>query len=318
MGAMTLARGVGRMLFRSSQGGAAIAQTTMARFLIVGFNVCTGIITARSLGTVGRGEMSAMILWPGLLSYMLTFGFPTALRYWVRREPRREPEFLTVAILVAILSSVVAVAIGVVFLPSWLHNYSAHTIRMAQILMFACPEMMIAVMMAAMLEALGKFSLANTSRYVPVALTLATLIVLATGHVLTPFTAALAYTVPSVIVACWTFWVLRKYVCFKLFDPLPALQLLGSYGIRAYGIDILTTLSTQIDQVLVVALLGANDVGLYVVALNASRVINVLHAAFLTVLLPSAAGLSKPDVLDKVKRSARISTAIAVVFGVAL
>jgi len=45
----------GRLLFASTRGVAAVAQTTITRFSIVGLNVFTGIITARVLGaTAGR------------------------------------------------------------------------------------------------------------------------------------------------------------------------------------------------------------------------------------------------------------------------
>jgi O-antigen/teichoic acid export membrane protein len=316
--AWTVTRRFGRLLFASTQGAAAVAQTTITRFSIVGLNVFTGIITARVLGATGRGETSAMLLWPALLAYLLTFGIPTAIRYWVRREPGREREFLTVSLILMCMASVLCIAIGYLFLPAWLHNYSPEVIRTAQFLMFFTPENMIAVILASMMEALGWFNLSNRTRYAAVAMTLVFLIILAATHTLTPFTAAYSYTVPPVIVAIWAFWKLREYVSLVHFDPMPSLRLLGSYGIRAYGIDILNSLSTQIDQVLVVGLLGARDVGIYVVALNASRVINVLHFAVVTVLFPSAAGLNKQEILVMVGRSARISTGLAALLGIAL
>ena len=203
------------------------------------------------------------------------------------------------------MASVLCMAIGYLFLPAWLHNYSPEVVRTAQFLMFFTPENMIAVILASMMEALGWFNLSNRIRYAAVAMTLVCLIILAVTHALTPFTAAYSYTVPPVIVAMWAFWKLREYITLVHFDPMPSLRLLGSYGIRAYGIDILNSLSTQIDQILVVGLLGARDVGIYVVALNASRVITVLHSAVVTVLFPSAAGLNKQEILVMVGRSAR-------------
>ena len=80
----------------------------------------------------------------------------------------------------------------------------------------------------------------------------------------------------------------------------------------------LSTLGGQIDQVLVIALLSASNVGVYVVALNASRVLTLLTASVVTVLLPSASGLDKEGAVEIVTRSARISTAIAATLGLAL
>jgi enterobacterial common antigen flippase len=313
-----VARTFRHVFFTGTRGAAAVAQTVVARFLVVGINVITGIITARGLGPAGRGEQSAIVLWPGLLAYLLTLGLPAAIRYWVRREPERRHELLTVSLIVATVTSILAAGIGFVFIPDWLHHYSPDVIRMAQILMVTAPEVMIALMLTAMLEALGRFRSANASRYLPVGITLIALVVLALRHELTPFTVAVAYTAPPVLAAFLMLWLLRDSIHFSGFDPRPALRMLGAYGLRSYGIDVLSTVGQQIDQVLVVALLNPSDVGIYVVALNASRVVNVLHAAVVTVVFPSTAGLEREQVLAIVGRSARISSAIAAAFGLVL
>jgi O-antigen/teichoic acid export membrane protein len=104
----------------------------------------------------------------------------------------------------------------------------------------------------------------------------------------------------------------------RLFDPRPALGILTPYGIRSYSVDLLSTMSAQVDQVLVIGFLGAADVGIYVVALNASRVIIIIHSAVASVLTPSASGLSNEAVAEMVARSARISNLVAVIVGTAL
>jgi O-antigen/teichoic acid export membrane protein len=74
----------------------------------------------------------------------------------------------------------------------------------------------------------------------------------------------------------------------------------------------------QVDQVLVVGLLDARQMGIYAVALAVSRVPQLLHAAVVAVVFPSAAGLDKDRIAHMVGRAARISTAIALAFGVVL
>ena len=153
-----------RILFGKTRGAGAIAQTIFARLLIAGVNVCTGIISARVLGTSGRGEMSAMLVWPGLLAYLLTLGLPSAIRYWIRREPERRSEFFTVSVIGAGVASLIAIAIGLFFIPLWLRNYSADVVHGAQILMIFSPEVMLGLIFTAMLETLGEFNTANFSR----------------------------------------------------------------------------------------------------------------------------------------------------------
>lgn len=304
-----------RSLFGATRGAGAIAQTIVARFMIAAMNVVTGIISARTLSAGGRGEMSAMIVWPTLLAYLLTLGLPTAIRYWIRRDPSRRAEFFTVAVVGAACASIAGIGIGVAFLPVWLHGYGPDVVHGAQILMATSPEIMLGLIFTAMLETLGQFRVANATRYATVLLTLAALAALAVTRTITPFTGALAYNGAPVAVAFWIAWNLRSHFCLRAFDPRPAIRLLTSYGLRSYGIDVLNTIASQVDQVLVIAFLNATDVGIYVVALNASRLINIVHTAVVTVVLPTAAGLDAEVVIPMVERSARVSTLVACSFG---
>jgi O-antigen/teichoic acid export membrane protein len=308
----------GGFLFQSRRGAAAVAQTIVTRFLVAGLNFATGIISARTLGTDGRGDMSAMLVWPLLLPYLFTLGLPSAVRYWIRRQPDRRAELFTTAFGGAVLASLVAVLVGVTFVPSWLHGYPPDIIRAAQVVICFSPEIMLGLITTGMLEALGDFRTANVARYATVLLTLIWLLVLAISHRMSPFAGALAYVGAPVIVAFWTAWKLREHFHLRIFDPRPAVKLLGSYGIRSYGIDILNVVSTQVDQVLVIAFLSAADLGVYTVALNASRVVNILHTAVVTVVFPEATGQDKKTVVGMVERAARLSSCIALAFGAAL
>jgi O-antigen/teichoic acid export membrane protein len=307
-----------RLLFATRRGAGAVAQTVVARFAIAALSLATGVLTARVLGASGRGEQSAMTVWPSLLAYLLTLGLPGAIRYWIRKAPERRSEFFTVSVVAAAFTSLLACAAGVLFVPFWLHGYSIDVIRAAQFLMIFAPEVMVGLIFTAMLETLGEFNVANASRYITAIATLVALVALAVTHRMTPFSAAVVYTAAPVLVAIWVGWRLRSHFTLRPFDPRPAIRVLGSYGLRSYGIDLLSTISAQVDQVLVIGLLSAADVGIYVVALNASRVITILHGAVASVVVPSASGLETQAVTEMVGRSARISNAIALIFGALL
>jgi O-antigen/teichoic acid export membrane protein len=307
-----------RWLLFSRHGVAAIAQTIATRFLLAAMNLAMGVITARTLGPTGRGEQSAMALWPALIPYVLTLGMPTAVRYWIKREPDRKVEFYTIAIIVAGIMSIVSIGVGVVLLPISLRTYSPGVIYAAQLMMLFAPEVMISLVLTGMLEALGDFSIANATRYIPVVLTLLALGAMAFTHTMTPERSTIAYLAPPVLTAGWISWRLRAYFSRRIPNPRRGLRVLGSYGLRSYGIDILTTLSQQIDQVLVVGLLSAESMGVYVVALSASRVLQILHSGVVTVLFPSASGLDPERVVNMVGRAARVSTIIATIGAAAL
>jgi O-antigen/teichoic acid export membrane protein len=95
-------------------------------------------------------------------------------------------------------------------------------------------------------------------------------------------------------------------------------KLLLSYGIRSYGIDLLGTLALQVDQVLVVNLLSPSAMGSYIVVLSLSRMLNLFQNSVVMVLFPKSAGKSSGDILGLTEQSARLSTSITAVCGLAV
>ncbi|MBD5655991.1 MAG: hypothetical protein IAI50_12545, partial [Candidatus Eremiobacteraeota bacterium] len=169
----------GRWLLRSRHGVASIAQTVLTRFFLAAANLATGVLTARTLGAGGRGEQTAMLLWPALICYLLTLGVPSALRYCVRKEPQRRAEFFSVSVVAALFMSVIAFGVGVLLIPFWLHAYAAHIVVGAQILMIFAPEVMGGLVFVAMLESLGRFTVVNSMSTFTVVTTLLSLAILA-------------------------------------------------------------------------------------------------------------------------------------------
>jgi O-antigen/teichoic acid export membrane protein len=277
-------------------------------------NVGMGVAVARFLGPLGRGEIGAVSLWPTVMCGLLTLGVPVALRYEIRRRQDDDPsETFTAALLLGLALGAVAAAIGYFVLPHWLTHYSPQVVIFARLMILFAPQVMVYYVTQAFLEARGDFAQSNGSAYGPPAVTLVALLVLHWLHRLTPFSAALCYSVPSVFLTA--FWLYRVRASIRWTGGLlaPGRTLLR-YGVRAYGLDVLSTLSAQIDQALVVGFLSPTSFGLYAVALNISRAVVLLSASLNTVLFPRASSLEAKDAIALVERSARlvfVSTALA-------
>ena len=128
---------------------------------------------------------------------------------------------------------------------------------------------------------------------------------LAATHHLTLFSSALAYLLaglPASLVAIG--WAWRQYrPTLRAFSS--ALRHLLSYSLRSGGIDLLNTLALHLDRALVVGFLDPAAMGLYVVALSLSRVLNVFQTAVVTVLFPKASGRPKEEVVALTGRAVR-------------
>jgi enterobacterial common antigen flippase len=121
-----------RWVLKGQNGTSATIQTFLSRVLVLVTSVATGVITARFLGSQGRGEQAAITLWPQFLAYTLTLGLPSALIYNLKLYPEAKSKLFSAALFLGAILGVVAMLIGVLFIPYWLSQYSINIIRNAQ------------------------------------------------------------------------------------------------------------------------------------------------------------------------------------------
>ncbi len=305
-------------VLKGQNGTSATIQTFLSRVLILATNVATGIITARLLGSQGRGEQAAIILWPQFLAYTLTLGLPSALIYNLKRYPEAKSKLFSAALFLGTILGFVAMLIGVLFIPHWLSNYSIDVIRDAQWMMLAAPLELLGVIFMAALESEGKFGIANQSRNLFPLATLGLLGGMALTQTLTPLTSGLAYFLPSLPISVWRCLYLWRLLKPQWRELNTSCKQLLSYGVRSYGIDLLGTLAVQVDQVLVIGLLSPSSMGIYAVALSLSRMLNVFQASIITVLFPKIAAGSLTEVVRLTGQVTRVNLLLTLLIGLML
>ncbi len=291
----------------AGRGVKAIGQTVVARLVIQGLNAGTGILTARLLLPAGRGQLAAITLWSSFLAGLTTFGLPSALIYYIRNRPKQTGELLVNGLAMSTLLSIAAALVGVLSMPHWLHQYPLWAIRSAQWFLLVTPLCSTAFLLRGALEASGSFKMSNMAQLLNPGVTLAILLGLLAVHRFTTFTAALAYILAAFPVFGLLAWQGRHLFAGGPRPSVAGSRLLLSYGIRSYGIDLLGTLALQVDQVLVVSFLTPADLGLYVVVLSLSRMLNVFQLSVVMVLFPKAAGRSTEEAVAMTGRAARMS-----------
>jgi O-antigen/teichoic acid export membrane protein len=305
-------------VLKGQDGTAATIQTFLSRILILVTNVATGVITARFLGSQGRGEQAAIILWPQFLAFSLTLGLPSALVYNLKRYPESKSKLFSAALFLGTILGFVAMLVGVLFIPSWLFNYSIDVIRDAQLMMLATPFELLGVIFMAALESEGKFRIANQFRNFSPLATLGLLGGMAITQTLTPLTSGLAYVLPSFPISVWIFIYLGKLLNPQWRELNISCRKLLSYGVRSYGIDLLGTLTGQVDQVLVIGLLSPSSMGMYAVALSLSRMLNVFQTSIVTVLFPRIAATPLAEVVRLTGQVTRVNLFLTTLVGIIL
>jgi O-antigen/teichoic acid export membrane protein len=297
-------------LRNASSGSMAVVQTLLVRVLVLSINLLTGIITARVLGPEGRAEQAAMLIGIGLFPAVLSFGLPMAIQYRLRTEPERQERFVSAATFLSVAFGALAIVVSFFVLPRLITKYSPSVLHVAQIFMLSAPFVILYLMFCAVLQARGDFAKANFTRYAVPLSTLLGLIGLAIAHRFTPLTSSIAYVLPSLWATPWLWVRVRPKLTFR--DLKQTASGLLSYGSRSYATDILSTLSGQIDQVLVIALLSPKSMGLYAVAISAARASDLVSAPLVTVLFPKASGLPARQIVELTARAARLTLALLI------
>jgi O-antigen/teichoic acid export membrane protein len=294
---------------RRVSGIHAIAQSIVARGAMIAVNAATGILTARALAPQGRGELSAMIMWPVFLANAMTLGIPNALRYNLRRGTIAARDLIGAALFLSITSNILAATIAALLMPRILHLYSHDVVRYAQFFLINAPICILVQLCRASFEASEDFKASTKSQWLVPSLNLLGLVILAISHRFTPVAAGYVYVFGAFPVIIWLVAELWKKYKPTLNHLRGSAKVLLSYGIRSYGIDLCTTLSLYVDQTLAVGMLGAQAMGTYVVALSLSRMLSMtIQASVVMVLFPKAVGRSKEEIVAITGRAARVST----------
>lgn len=299
-----------KYLLNGRNSSTATIQTLVVKIFVIALNLSTGIITARSLGLEGRGELAAIILWPQFLAYTLTLGIPQSLIYNLKRFPDRKNELFSLALIFSIIFGALASLIGILFIPKWLYQYPQEIIRSAQWFMIFTPFSLLGVVFTSIFEVREEFTFANKLRYLVPLSTLSLLLILIVINVKNPVAFGLAYTIPNLPVTMWMYTKLVHSYKFSLHNSLNTSFKLLNYGIKAYGVELLSSLSAKVGEALVVGLLTAASMGLFTIAISMSRMLNVFEDAILTVLFPKASGRPIEEVIQMTGRATRFSTTL--------
>jgi peptidoglycan/LPS O-acetylase OafA/YrhL/O-antigen/teichoic acid export membrane protein len=292
----------------------AVFQSAAARFLVVGVNATTGILTARSLRPQGRGELAALLLWPQVLSGVVALGLPNALTFYISKKPEQSRAYLLAGAQLGAVCSVLATVIGLLFMPALLREYPPYIAFWAKLLLPTLSFSIFAAFGRAVLEAKGRFRESNLNLAGFSFSALAGLLLLVAVNRLGTVSAGIVYACSGLPGLVFLIVKARRHFRWAAFQAEQAFELL-SYGLRSYGGDLCGVLTLYVDQALVITMLSPSKMGAYVVALNLSRIVNVVQQSICIVLFPRSVGLAPNAVMMLNRRAMHVSLMISVVCG---
>lgn len=233
----------------------------------------SGPILARVLGPAGRGDIAAIMAPATVLALVLAFGLPTAASYFVDSVP--EGELLSTATAFGVLAGGPLCAALYFLAPMYLSGHSPETVAWARVFLAAMP---LSVGMAAALEVRRRVNPGvgwNCWRSTPVVVPTVLIVLLAVFGRLTLRTALAANFVGLMAPLALLGSRFRGHGD-RVRPSLSAFRLMFPYAWRTASMAIASSVTYRLDQVLLVALVPAADLGLYAVAVMVALLTNPL------------------------------------------
>jgi O-antigen/teichoic acid export membrane protein len=101
--------------------------------------VATGILTARLLGPVARGELATVILWPTILSNLGLMGCNWAVAREVAKKQENESDWIAAGTIVGLAAACIYLAAGYFLLPWLLPADRRHLLPVARLFLLLLP-----------------------------------------------------------------------------------------------------------------------------------------------------------------------------------
>lgn len=288
------------------------ASTFTTSFVIQACTVLQGIIVARLLGPVGKGELAAVILWPTIFASFGLAGIPIAIAK-ISAKSDDPSSIARSAIILALITSTISSIACYISLPLLIPEAENHLIPFARFFILAIPLTRVVINSISIDQGRGNFKHFNLNRVIANPIYVALLFflwMLDIREVRWCAMALLAGYLSAVVV--WLFLAVRKYVFIgKLYSLLSIIK----QSIRFSLAGLFQQIYLHVDKILMLWLLGTRYLGLYTVALSASGVMGSITGAAGMVSFTMAAQAEEGGGFQRLAKTFRISVLLWMFFG---
>ncbi len=283
-------------IMRGETTAYAIILTAITQIFVVILNLLTGVITARYLGPEGRGIFVTVTVIPQFLSGIAGSGVASAVVYFSRQNPNEKTTILYSGLTITGTVCACITIIGFFTVPYAMQSFSHSIIVQSEFLMlFIWCGPFINVLRLRM-AAFGYYQLVNLSSWSSPLMYLIGLLIVLLSDTLNVWTSIICLALPGPFLVVWMFILCRGG---RLnFGNKKWMSSITAYSVRAAPLDVIGSISGFIDRFFLLGIVTPEELGVYAVVFNLSRVIFVLHAVINLVVYPSMNGRSSKDMKE--------------------
>ncbi|MDX6404385.1 MAG: hypothetical protein QOH70_1840 [Blastocatellia bacterium] len=267
-----------------------ILRTLIVNCGINALGLVNSILLSHWLGPVGRGEIAAAMLWPGLLIYLSSMGLIVSSMYFSSVPDAKPRVVLNNAILMGLFLSGIALPLAFIALPILLRSQSAYVISASRAYLIVIPLSLITQFGMGVLQGRLRLVELNWLRVIiPTGYLAGTIGLMAMGR-LTLIHILVLHVGLSVVALVSTLAVLiRAGIRPGVQTDAGLAKQMLSYGAKVHVGQVSGLANVNLDQVLMAAWLPPAYLGLYVVAVSSAGLSQMLSQAVQTVTMPGIA-----------------------------
>jgi O-antigen/teichoic acid export membrane protein len=265
-----------------------IWRTLVTNFALTGLGLVNSILLSRWLGPAGRGEVAAAMLWPTLLVYLSSMGLIAAILYFAALPESKPQAIFANGLWLGLAQGSVAILIGLAGLPMLLRSQSAEVIGAGRIYLLVIPISLLTQYGVSIIQGRMRIAAFNWLRLIlPAGYLLGTCTLIVFGRLSLSNIILLHLLLNIVGLAATLMALVRTGVRLGFgVDGWLAKQML-MYGAKVHVGSISGLANSNLDQVLMAALLPSRYLGLYVAAVGAASVAQVFSQAVQMVSTPT-------------------------------
>ncbi len=250
-------------------------------------SLITGILTARLLGTDGRGEVAAISTWLLTLTWMSSLSFTHGLAFYHSKRRLTDAATLTTALASVPLLGALGVLAAQLLVPLGFSAQTEETQQLARLFLCGIPLVLGLETCWDLLMAYHRFRFLNATRIAQPAVYALALVVLAVTDRFT-VTAVLLWQVASFAIV---FLITATVLVRELGLSRPRWDVSREsirYGLRLQGVALGQLVTGRLDVMLLPAFVTAAAIGYYSIAVNVTSIVMSFFGGLSLIVFPVA------------------------------
>jgi len=269
--------------------GANTSLTAATNLVMALLGMGSGILAARLLGPMGRGELAAIQTWPSFIATIAMLGMIEAAIYYSACEPERTSRYIGSGSALALIASIPFMLCGYLAMPTLLAAQSPEVVSTARWYLLIAPIYALVALPAHALRGRGDFAAWNALRLSPNLVWISVLAMAWFMSVRSAPDVARAFLVLQALMLLPFYYVVARRAPGSFRPATEDWDKLLRYGLPCALTGLPQSLNFRLDQMLMAAMLPSRALGEYAVAVAWSGAVAPLMNSLGSTLLPSVA-----------------------------